>query len=82
MKNNKLNNLILDIQKGNEKAIKDYTWLNKQITEDVMNFVIYFEMSENYKVEENVMVLEVDFYVGKSGAKKGEDIVLVKCVKE
>ena len=47
-----------------------------------MNFVIYFEMSENYKVEENVMVLEVDFYVGKSGTKKGEDIVLVKCVKE
>ena len=71
-----------DVDFSTRNAIKDYTWLNKQITEDVMNFVIYFEMSENYKVEENVMVLEVDFYVGKSGAKKGEDIVLVKCVKE
>lgn len=71
-----------DVDFSTRNAIKDYTWLNKQITEEVMNFVIYFEMSENYKVEENVMVLEVDFYVGKSGTKKGEDIVLVKCVKE
>lgn len=63
-------------------AIKDYTWLNKQVTEEVMDFVIYFEMNENYKVEENVMVLEIDFYVGKSGIKKGEDVVLVNCVKE
>lgn len=47
-----------------------------------MDFVIYFEMNENYKVEENVMVLEIDFYVGKSGIKKGEDVVLVNCVKE
>ena len=71
-----------DVDFPTRNAIKDYTWLNKQVTEEVMNFVIYFEMNENYKVEENVMVFEIDFYVGKSGIKKGEDVVLVNCVKE
>ena len=38
-------------------------------------------MNEGYKVEEDIMILEVDFYTGKSGIKRGEDIVLV-CIKE
>ena len=71
-----------DIDFSTRKAIKDYTWVGQEITEEVMNFVIYFEMNEGYKVENNVMVFEVDFSVGKSGIKKGEDIVLVTCVKE
>lgn len=71
-----------DVDFSTRNAVKDFTWINKQITVEVMNFVIYFEMNENYKVEENVMVLEIDFYVGKSGIKKGEDVVLVNCVKE
>ena len=28
------------------------------------------------------MLLEVDFYTGKSGIKKGEDIVLLNCTKK
>lgn len=71
-----------DVDFSTRNAAKDYTWVNKQITKEVMNFTIYFKMDENYKVEENVMVLEIDFYVGKNGIKKGEDIVLVKCVKD
>ena len=71
-----------DVDFSTKKAIKDYTWVNKEVTEEPMNLTIYFQMKENYKVEEEVMVLEIDFYYGKSGIKKGEDIVLVKCVKE
>ena len=39
-------------------------------------------MKENYKLEEKVMLLEIDFYYGKPGIRGGEGIVLVKCIKE
>lgn len=64
------------------KAVKDYSWVGKYVTEEISDFTIYFQMKEGYKVEEDVMILEVDFYGGKSGIKKGEDIVLVECVRQ
>ena len=39
-------------------------------------------MKEGYQVEKDLMLLEVDFYKGKSGIKKGEDIVLLNCAKK
>ena len=46
-----------------------------------INIILFFEMNEGYKVEENLMLLEIDFYVGRSGIKKGEDIVLLNCLR-
>lgn len=39
-------------------------------------------MKEGYQVEKDLMLLEVDFYTGKLGIKKGEDIVLLNCTKK
>lgn len=71
--------IISDVDFSTKKAIKDFTWVNKSVEEEALSFTIYFEMKENYKVEEEIMVLEVDFYDGKYGIKKGEDIILVQC---
>ena len=34
-------------------------------------FIVYIEMKENYKLEEKVMLLEIDFYYGKPGISGG-----------
>lgn len=70
-----------DAKFSTKNAIEDYTWVGKEVTEDKVNIVIYFEMKEGYNVEKDVMILEVDFYSGHTKTKKGEDIVLVRCVK-
>lgn len=49
---------------------------------ETINITIFFEMKEGYQVEKDLMLLEVDFYIGKSGIKKGEDIVLLNCTKK
>ena len=52
----------------------------KIVSTGSINIILFFEMNEGYKVEENLMLLEIDFYVGRSGIKKGEDIVLLEHV--
>ena len=49
---------------------------------ETTNITIFFEMKEGYQVEKDLMLLEVDFYTGKSGIKKGEDNVLLNCTKK
>ena len=65
-----------------KKSVKDYSWVGQYVTEEIKEFTIYFQMKDGYKVEEDVMILEVDFYTGQSGIKRGEDIVLVECIRQ
>ena len=68
--------IISEADFDNKNAIKDYTWVGKELTNgETINLTLFFEMKEGYKVEEDLMLLEVDFYYG-IGNKKGEDIVL------
>ena len=68
--------IISEADFDNKNAIKDYTWVGKElINGETINLTLFFEMKEGYKVEEDLMLLEVDFYYG-IGNKKGEDIVL------
>lgn len=67
----------------NKNAIKDYTWVDSVIKNgENKNITLYFYLPEGYKVEESLMLLEVDLYWGKGGIKKGEDIVLLNCKRE
>lgn len=65
---------------SNKNAIKDYSWVGTELKNgETINITLFFNMKEGYKVEEDLMLLEVDFYTGRSGIKKGEDIVLLYC---
>ena len=67
----------------NKNAVKDFSWVGTVLTNGAtINITIFFEMEEGYQVEKDLMLLEVDFYIGKSGIKKGEDIVLLNCTKK
>lgn len=66
-----------DISFSTRKAVSDYTWIGKSVTTQAMNIYIYFEMAEGYTVENEIMLMEADFYVG-GGKNKGEDIVLAR----
>ena len=64
----------------NKNAVKDYTWVGTELTNgETINITLFFKMSEKYKVEKDLMLLEVDLYTGWAGNKKGEDIVLLNC---
>lgn len=64
----------------NKNAVKDYAWVGTElINGETINLTLFFEMKEGYEVEKDLMLLEVDLYYGKSGIKKGEDIVLLNC---
>lgn len=68
---------------SNKKAIKDYAWVGTELKNgETINITVFFEMKEGYKVEKDLMLLEVDFYTGRSGIKKGEDIVLLNCKRK
>lgn len=65
---------------NNKNAVKDYTWVGTELTSgETINVTLFFKMSEKYKVEKDLMLLEVDLYTGWAGNKKGEDIVLLNC---
>lgn len=66
----------------NKNAIKDFSWVGKELQSgETVNITLFFEMKEGWKVEQDLMLLEVDLYVGGTGIKQGEDIVLLNCVK-
>lgn len=66
----------------NKNAVKDYIWIDTELKNgETKNLTLYFYLSEGYKVEKDLMLLEVDLYTGKTGIKKGEDIVLLNCKK-
>ena len=68
---------------SNKNAIKDYSWVGTELKNgETINITLFFNMKESYKVEEDLMLLEVDFYTGYSGIKKGEDIVLLYCDRQ
>ena len=68
---------------SNKNAIKDYSWVGTELKNgETINVTLFFNMKEGYKVEEDLMLLEVDFYTGYSGIKKGEDIVLLYCDRQ
>jgi hypothetical protein len=65
---------------SNKNAVKDFSWVGTVLKNgETMNITLFFKMSEGYHVEKTLMLLEVDFYPGRSGIKKGEDIVLLNC---
>ena len=60
------------------KATEDYHYIDQAILpREEKEFVIYFEVSDEYSVYDTIMVLEVDFFTG-IGNNKGTDIVLAK----
>jgi hypothetical protein len=61
-----------------QSAVKDYNYIDKVIDkEKIYNFVVYFDLGKNLKVEEELMVLEIDFFVGSNEYKRGSDIILL-----
>ena len=74
--------VISEADFDNKNAIKDFSWVGTLLLNgETRNLTIFFEMKEGYQVEKDLMLLEIDFYTGKSGIKKGEDIVLLNCKK-
>ena len=56
------------------------SWIGKEISAGKsIEFTIYFEMDSQYKVENEIMVLEVDFFVSWNSSSKrmGEDVILL-----
>lgn len=65
---------------SNKNAVKDFTWVNTKLQKgETVNITLFFDMQEGYQVEKDLMLLEVDFYIGRSETTKGEDIVLFNC---
>ena len=60
-----------------KKALKDYSYIDMNIDDKTNTIIIYFEMSEGYHVESNLMVLEIDFFIGSNKNKLGCDIILL-----
>lgn len=60
-----------------KKPVADYSWLGTSIESgDSLEFTIYYEFSKTYSIYNTLMVLEADFFGGRSGGKAGSDIVL------
>ena len=59
------------------KAYKDYSYYEQQISIEQATYNIVFSLADNVKVESDLIVLEVDFYVGNTQLRKGSDIILL-----
>lgn len=58
-------------------AIKDYTWIGKQITKEQETILtIYFKVPDELNVHNTIMILEADFFVGVGETASSTDIVL------
>lgn len=61
------------------KAIRDYTWIGLAIPEEKeIVITVYFEMDSTLSVENTIMIIETDFYVGSGEINSAADIVLFK----
>ena len=59
------------------KAYKDYSYYEQQISIEQATYNIVFSLADKVKVESDLIVLEVDFYVGNTQLRKGSDIILL-----
>ena len=59
------------------KAYKDYSYYKQQISTEQTTYNIVFSVTSDVKVESDLIVLEVDFYIGNSQLRKGSDIILL-----
>lgn len=72
------NHIMSSVDFDTIKSVKDYNYIKKTIEPGTsFNFTIYFEMEQNFTVEENLMVFEIDFYTSMIEYKKGTDIILL-----
>jgi hypothetical protein len=61
-----------------KKAIKDYSFVGTKVgAAETLSLSVSFAMEEGYRVEDELMVLECDFYIGSIGHRQGTDIVLL-----
>ena len=61
------------------KSQTDYKWVNTQIMPgEQKSITLYFEASKNISTNDTTIVLETDFFSGRSNGKSGTDIVLAK----
>ncbi len=59
------------------QPIKDYIWYGKSVESgEVTNIELYYEFSKKMSAHNTLMVLETDFFSGRSNGKSGTDIVL------
>ena len=59
------------------KPIEDYYWFGHSIEPgSSKQIILYYEVSKEISSNDTVMVLEVDFFSGRTGTKKGTDFVL------
>lgn len=70
----------LALEKTNFKtreAVKDYTWFGNEIASGYSSeIMLYFEFPKSLSPENTVMVLEFDFFKGRTNGHAGTDIVL------
>jgi hypothetical protein len=59
------------------KAYKDYSYYEQQVSTEQATYNIVFSLADNVKVENDLIVLEIDFYVGNTQLRKGSDIILL-----
>lgn len=58
---------------------KDYKWVNTSIDAGTQRTItLYFEVPEEISTLDTTIVLEVDFFIGRSNGKAGTDLVLAK----
>ena len=62
-----------------KKSETDYKWVNTQIMPgEKKTITLYFEMPKNISTNDTIIVLETDFFNGRSNGKAATDIVLAK----
>lgn len=60
-----------------QKVIKDYSWFGQSVESgSFVEVSLFFSFSKSLSVFEDMMVLEFDFFSGRSNGKSGTDIVL------
>lgn len=59
------------------KAMKDYNYYGRPVIYDELNLDIVFKAPSGLSVVDDLIVLEVDFYLGANDYKKGSDIILL-----
>ena len=65
------------------KPIVDYSWYGCFVESGTsMEITLYYEFSKQYSIYDTLMVLEADFFAGRSGSKDGSDIVLAYRVEQ
>ena len=71
-------NVMSSTEFSTKKCVEDYNFIDQSIEHgEEKEFVIIFDMESNIRVEDNLIVLEVDLYNLSNGYRQGNDIVLL-----